>query len=415
MRHRQLKLAIFLLMAGLGIYPVLKAAVSPDAGELAQRGKRRGTPAARNPGRDYSRFTHAVAAHREQACDACHKFPTANWKTVRKGDQAFADVTDYPQHESCLPCHREQFFSGAVPTICRNCHTDPSPRNSARFPFANPRELFDASKKGAAAVSEYRVYFPHDKHESLFGISLPEPRDDRPRFMRVGYGQDKGAAKAAPKPEDKNAACANCHQTYQPQGEADDEYVTKPPKNLSETAFWLKKGTYKTSPAGHSACFTCHSEDMAPAPKDCGTCHKLMAPAYVAARRQPHADFDPGVAAGIGILDRTSLDKWGRREAGRFRHEWFSHAELSCQDCHQLAAINTTDAKGPAVAVLSCGGTGSGCHVTPTAADGGALNLEVDQKKARPSFECTKCHTQLGKQAVPESHLKALAAMKDKK
>ena len=117
----------------------------------------------------------------------------------------------------------------------------------------------------------------------------------------------------------------------------------------------------------------------------------------------------------MGINDRTDLDRWSRREAGKFRHEWFSHAELSCQDCHKLAAINTTDVKGPAVAVLSCGGDGTGCHVTPTSKDGGALNLEIDQKKASASFQCTKCHFQLGKQAVPESHLKAVAAMKDKK
>src|SRR5205085_10682057 len=99
----------------------------------------------------------------------------------------------------------------------------------------------------------------------------------------------------------------------------------------------------------------------------------------------------------------------------KFRHEWFGHAEFCCRDSHQLAAINTVDQKGPAVAVLSCGGEGSGCHVTPTAGDGSAHNLEVDQKKTSSSFQCTKCHIQLGKQPVPESHLKAVAAMKDKK
>jgi hypothetical protein len=413
MRHRKLKLTIFLLMAGLGIYPVLMAAANGAPSEETQRGKRRAQPAARSASRDYSHFKHTVAAHQQQACDACHKFPTANWKTVRKGDAAFADVTDYPKHESCLPCHRAQFFSGTVPTICSNCHTNPSPRDSSRFPFPTLREAFDASKKGEGAVSEYRVYFPHDKHEPLLGQTVDEPRDDAPRFVLAAYHQDK--AKAAQKPEDKNAMCANCHKTYQPQGDSDDEYVTKPPKNLAETDFWLKKGTYKTPPAGHAACFTCHTEDMSPAPKDCGTCHKLMPVAYIAAQRQPHADFDPKLAATIGINDRTDLDRWSRREAGKFRHEWFSHAELSCQDCHKLAAINTTDVKGPAVAVLSCGGDGTGCHVTPKSSDGGALNLEIDQKKASASFQCTKCHVQLGKQAVPESHLKAVAAVKDKK
>ncbi|MFL6276340.1 MAG: cytochrome c3 family protein [Blastocatellia bacterium] len=417
MRDRKLKLAILLFMVGVGIYQALAAMTGAAASaETTQRAKRHG-PAKRNETRketrDYSHFKHAVAAHQQQACDACHKFPSANWKTVRKGDAAFPDITDYPQHASCLPCHRPQFFSGAVPTICSNCHTDPSPRNSTRFPFPSLRALFDASPKGKDAVSEYRVYFPHDKHESLFGVAPAERCDDAPRLVLAAYWQEKKAE--AKKPEDKNAVCANCHQTYQPQGDSDDEYLTKPPKDLPETAFWLKKGVYKTSPPGHQACFSCHSEDMSPASKDCGVCHKLMPAAYVAMQRQPHADFDSKLAAVMGISDRTDLDKWSRREAGKFRHEWFSHAELSCQDCHKVAAINTTDPKGPTVAVLSCGGTGSGCHVTPSAADGGALNLEAEQKKASPAFQCTKCHVQLGKQPVPESHLKAIAAMKDKK
>lgn len=414
MRYRKLKLTILLLMVGLMIYPAL-ATVSGagEPSETAQRAKRRSssTPARRDE-RDYSHFKHLVAAHQQQACDNCHKFPSANWKTVRKGDAAFPDVTDYPQHASCLPCHRQQFFSGAVPTICSNCHTNPSPRNSERFPFPSLRVAFDASPKGADAVSEYRVYFPHDKHLPMFSFAPQEQRDDAPRFVLAAYRQEK---KPEAKKADPNAVCANCHQTYQPQGDSDDEYLTKPPKDLAETAFWLKKGTYKTSPPGHQACFSCHSEDMTPASKNCGVCHKLMPPAYVAAQRQPHADFDPKLAAAMGVRDRTDLDKWSRREAGKFRHEWFSHAGLSCQDCHKPEAINTTDPKGPTVRPLSCGGDGSGCHVTPTAKDGGALNLEVEQKQASPSFQCTKCHVQLGKQPVPESHLKAIAAMKDKK
>lgn len=417
MKYRKLKLTILLLIAGLGIYPVLSAKVSTPGAEagLEQRGRgRRRAPApAPAEARDYSHFRHSVPAHQQQACDACHKFPTANWKTVRKGDAAFADVTDYPQHTSCLPCHRQQFFSGAVPTICRNCHTDPSPRNSTRFPFPNPRELFDASKKGEGAVSEYRVFFPHDKHEPMWGVvPAAEPRNG-PRFVLAAYWQDKPAQKAEEKkPEDKNAVCGNCHKTYQPQGDSDDEYVTKPPKDLPETSFWLKKGAYKTPPPGHGACFTCHTEDMTPSSKDCGACHKLMAPAYVAALRQPHGDFDPKLAATMGIADRMDLDKWSRREAGKFRHEWLSHAELACTDCHKLAAISTIDTKGPSVAPLSCGGSGSGCHISAKADDPGDLNLEVDKKKADPGFQCTKCHVQLGKQPVPESHLKAVAAIK---
>src|SRR5437764_1003372 len=132
MRHRKLKLTIFLLMAGLGIYPVLMAAVNGAAGEAAQRGKRRTQPAARNESRDY---------------------------------------------------------------------------------------------------------FPHDKHEPLLGEASQSERDGQrdatPRFVLAAYHQDKAKAEEK-KPEDKNAMCANCHKTYQPQGDSDDEYVTKPPKGLAE-------------------------------------------------------------------------------------------------------------------------------------------------------------------------------------
>jgi hypothetical protein len=333
---------------------------------------------------------------------------------VRKGDDAFPDVTDYPQHASCLQCHRQQFFSGATPSICTGCHTEPSPRNSSRNPFPNPRETFDASKKGhAATFSEYRVYFPHDKHEGLFGRYRPRPEGERSSgliavsWSRAARGQDQSV---------KNDSCAKCHQTYQPQGDSDEEFVSKAPKDLAETAFWLKKGTFKTAPQGHTVCFTCHSQEggLPPAASDCAICHKLISPDQAAARRATHGDFDPTMAAAMGITDRTTLEKWSKREAVRFRHEWVTHVDLACADCHKAASIDTLAEGGPKVQVLSCGGSGTGCHVTAKLEDGGALNAEVAEKRSNPTFQCTKCHAILGKQPVPQSHIAALTAVKDK-
>ena len=70
------------------------------------------TPACdcRKPRIDYSRFSHLTEQHRA-ACSSCHTFPSKNWKQVRKGDDAFADVTEYPEHQACLSCHRQQFFA----------------------------------------------------------------------------------------------------------------------------------------------------------------------------------------------------------------------------------------------------------------------------------------------------------------
>lgn len=150
---------------------------------------------------------------------------------------------------------------------------------------------------------------------------------------------------------------------------------------------------------------------MKPEPTDCATCHKLSPTTKLTSEQ---SDFNAALAATMNIKDKTTLTKWGRREASKFRHEWFSHVELKCTDCHTVAAINTADGRGAEVNVLSCGGTGSGCHITTTADEGGALNFEIAQRKSTATFRCSKCHVQEGQKAIPESHLKALAAITKK-
>ena len=402
---------MLLLIAGGFLSPtLLRAAFGTGAGTSSpqrsqpQRSARAGV-SSEVAGR-YSRFTHQIQKHK-QACDSCHKFPSSNWNQVRKGEDAFPDVTDYPQHASCLQCHRQQFFSGAIPVICSVCHSSPSPRNGTRHPFSNPREAFDASKKGQTAVSEYKVYFPHEKHEGMFGESRPSLSPDRRgALIAVSFNR------SAPLQDDssKNASCSKCHQTHQKQGDSDDEFVTKPPKDLPDTAFWMRKDTFKTSPQNHATCFTCHTPEggLQPASADCAACHKLILPEQAAVRRQAHGDFDPKAAAAMGITDRTTLEKWSKREAVRFRHDWVTHVDLACADCHKVAAIDTLSVSGPKVPVLSCGGGGTGCHITASLADGGALNVELAEKKSNTTFQCTKCHGFLGKQQIPDSHLKAL-------
>jgi hypothetical protein len=236
----------------------------------------------------------------------------------------------------------------------------------------------------------------------------------RPYFREGG---DAGIVRASFQQADQAAskgACSTCHQTYQPQGESDEEFVTKPPEKLSDDAFWLKKGTFKSYPASHAACFTCHSDDggLQPASSACGSCHKIVPASEQLAISE--SDFDPKLATAMRITDPRTLQKWRKRQSSRYRHEWVSHADLDCSSCHDVAAINTVSGKGPVVPVLSCGGGGAGCHITATTADGGILNSEVDQKKATPGFACTKCHVGLGKKPAPESHIDAIAATKNK-
>lgn len=354
---------------------------------------------------DYSNFSHRTVQH-VQACETCHKFPSGNWKEVRVGDAAFQDITEYPQHTACMSCHKQEFFRGAQPVFCSVCHVSVSPKNSPRFPFPSLGAAFYASSKGREFVSDFNIKFPHDIHIELVSRVIPEIKPDRGvRFVTTFFRQE-----TKPKPD---ASCAVCHQTYQPQGYAAEEFVTAPPKDLPDGTFWLKKGAFKTVPITHETCFTCHSVDsgLTPAPSDCNACHKLPTAEQLA---QLHSDFDPSVAATMGIVDKLTLIKWRKREAGAFRHEWFSHAELSCADCHAVASINTLEEKTKKVPIKSCGGPGEGCHITKTIDDGGILNYVIEQRKTNPAFQCRKCHIIFGKQPVPQSHLDALTAIMKK-
>ena len=183
--------------------------------------------------------------------------------------------------------------------------------------------------------------------------------------------------------------------------------MTKPPKGFPEDAFWLKKGTFKTSP-GHATCFTCHNADagITPIQSDCNACHKMLPPSERLDIARAHDDYDPALAARMGVADKYTLERWSRRGVARFRHEWLPHAGLACTDCHHVNTMNTLDRATLRVAVKSCGGAGTGCHVEQT--NEGILNEVVAKKRADPSFICTKCHVLNGAKPLPESHVLAL-------
>jgi hypothetical protein len=71
--------------------------------------------------------------------------------------------------------------------------------------------------------------------------------------------------------------------------------------------------------------------------------------------------------------------------------------------------MNTLDARTLKVPVTAC----DTCHIGESA-DEGALNFEIEKRKAEPAFQCTKCHLAFGKEPIPESHLKALPKAKTK-
>ena len=313
---------------------------------------------------------------------------------MRKGDEAFPDVTDFPEHQACLNCHRTQFFARErpAPVICSNCHVAVTPRNTARYPFPSLGAPFLSTPLGQSFVSEFKVAFPHDKHVDVVGALPFRPTPDRQSAFAHASFRTR---------IDQPKSCPICHETYQPQGKSADEFVTTPPKNLPEDAFWLKKGAFKTTPVSHAPCSGCHNDDagIAPAPKDCAACHK-----FAPATTEPLRDFDPKLAATMRITDWVMLRKWSRRSAGRYRHEFEVHSDVSCLDCHNPAVMNTLDER-TFVSVKSCGGSG-GCHIEKNTE--GILNYEIEQKKKDPAFQCVKCHVILGKNPVPQNHLDAI-------
>ena len=361
-----------------------------DSGTTSSQ-KRRQSNASKSklqkPKTDYSQFshqTHSVAQN--LACDSCHEFPSKNWEAVRKAD-AFPDVTEYPDHQSCLNCHRRQFFARErpVPRICQNCHVNATPVETSRYPFPSLGEPFLSSAKAKTFASDFQVHFPHNKHLEVI-TQNENTGAGGVRFTRASF--------SAISDDSDPKSCSTCHLTHQPQGKS-DEFVTKPPSDLGDS-FWLKKGTFKTRPLTHASCFTCHNpeSELAPLPRDCNACHKLESP-------PGSVDFDPLLAKKIGIYDWYPLTAWrARRSAGAFRHE--AH-DMSCTKCHNTAAMDAVDVRPAKVQIGSCGGE-EGCHVTATTDDGGILNYEIDQRKADAKFTCVKCHLAFGAKPVPASH-----------
>lgn len=388
MRARQIKLSLRLagIIAGLCVVLAFGARAWMSSDVTASQG---GEAEVEFSKPNYSEFPHNAKAHQIE-CANCHKFPSSNWQAVRPEKDAFPDISDYPKHDSCLKCHQQQFFKGTPPKVCSICHTTPGPRISTRWPFPNPREAFDKTTKGQTHESDFLVGFPHDKHiEIVSGHGSPVPR-----FVAASYTSRRIAGEES---------CKVCHQTMAPLGNSTDEYLTKPPAKLGD-GFWLKKGTFKSAPIGHTTCFTCHNADsgVLPAPTTCSGCHHLKPPL-------PKADFDAAVAKPMGITDKVMLDNWKRRtSSGKFAHEFVAHVDMECATCHTVTKMDTADPKTKTVPISSC----ATCHATATTADGGAINYEVDQRKANPKFECVKCHVAFGKLAIPDSHLKALAAAK---
>ncbi len=386
MKHPKLTLVLLTSAAVIFFWPrpaPVAAESAPEPQTRRGRAQRRRTPA--RPRVDYSKFTHTSAAHRKESCDSCHKNPSDNWAKVRARDSAFPDITDYPEHASCLGCHRQQFFNGARPAICSVCHTVVSPRADERHPFANPAESFAGSARAKTRPREFALNFPHDLHQDVLARApSPAAGTGAPRFVRAAFVQDA--------PKEKPNGCSVCHETFRP----------KPAAGVAPV---LPDGLLKTTPTGHASCFNCHWQDGGEKPlsNDCAGCHKPLQQSSALAEPKGR-DADRQFAERAGFTDPFVVRKFLRRMAIKFSHDNESHRATACVSCHMdVSSLNTLDERTLRVPILSCGG--SGCHIT-TSGPKKQLNVEVEKRRADATFKCTFCHVNLGGggEAMPKPH-----------
>src|SRR5882672_189039 len=199
----------------------------------------------------YSAFMHTSDKHQSLACNACHKVPT-EWTAKR----IFPDVADFPNHDACVRCHRQQFFTRQAlvatgPAICTVCHVRAAPREEGRFAFGKPNSLNQATK--AKDERQFSIEFPHDIHQNVIAsIRSGRGLDKAAHFVSASFFKSRTDA---PKKPDYNN-CSVCHFT-------NNTFIDVPVPR-SPNVFEPPVGTFKTMPHSHDSCFNCHWKDQKP-------------------------------------------------------------------------------------------------------------------------------------------------------
>jgi hypothetical protein len=364
----------------------------------AAQTRARQTPraASRTGGRDYSRFSHASASHLKRDCASCHRIVSFERP----------DLTDFPDHPSCVECHRRQFFSGARPAICSNCHTVVSPRGEARFKFPKP-----------GVAGEFADVFPHANHVKTTSLI---------QFKKV-IGEKANT----------QASCLYCHKVDAAKRDA-------PSLAQGTHSFAPPAGTFMTTPTSHATCFQCHwregveNRDQPPFADECARCHRNVEAARLAGVVNTDASARDGaslVVANVAPVARkipaplTPTPRAGvlpARIVPKFVHELESHKKklneegkevaISCLQCHvairKAATLESLRLTENRVGLLTC--SSSACH---TAVSGMAqLKLsvyrELRERAKDAKFDCALCHTPPASLAaeVPCGHYAAVLA-----
>jgi hypothetical protein len=358
LQSSQLVLAALLLLLPPGVS-------TTTAGQKRTKGRRGVAPARRTAAIDYARFSHLTKQHQDN-CKSCHEAPTPNWTKA----STFPDVVDFPGHDSCVRCHRQQFFKGAQPAICTVCHTKVSPRHDVRFSFPNPRR-----------PEQFQIDFPHDKHQDVIAYSNAWPASRTrallleppavaggPTLLRSAHARSK-LLPIATAPDEGYNNCTICHGS--------NAQPVPTPKDGWPDAFAPALNAFKAVPEKHDACFNCHWQSQEPVRENCGGCHKPIVP--------------------------SPLPVTSERISMKFSHEGGGEKKnhvAECTTCHiNITKAATLRGLKPDVPITGC----TECHNKEGLRQD--LSKELAALDKDRTFACVYCHTtNVGKLDAPASH-----------
>lgn len=384
----------------------ITATVDPQQRRRTQQRRSGNTPkqpqTTRRRGINYSRFLHdrhhvKYDKSNRANCNECHSLASP----------LQFDIKDYPDHPSCVGCHRQQFFTGARPVICTVCHKVSSPRDDRRFTFPKP---------GTNVTREFPGHFPHGLHQDLLARMRPAVEfDAEPRFLRASFKPSFNSGTADTKTIEN---CETCHASY-------DKTKKEEAGFFPSGAGWPDNmlpgvGTYRkipNGPEGHRTCFSCHAssakewESPEPIANNCAGCHSKPAPSATTPER-------PVASTGGATATRQSLTPakvsftnvlLPPRIVPSFQHEGGgaggSHEE-GCTTCHINITQEQTLVVQPDVPISSCaichiaGGRKSSLRKGTDTTISTEMDAWLGSKKA-----CLSCHTaEMGSRPPPCSH-----------